>query len=144
MLVFKNAQVFLSFCHAVLLLLDTTVNLVHVLHEKKNLVVTEVVPKFRSNVEWHSKHMFGELIYTCKIGFLAGSNLQVRNKPDIFSGFSQPEHFSSLKPDHLLLNRARFAGDNLCYNLTFLAGLNLQVQTWIKTQVSPDNPILQV
>ena len=51
MLVFKNAQVFLSFCQAVFLLLNTTVNLVHVLHEKKNLVVTEVVPKFRSNVE---------------------------------------------------------------------------------------------
>ena len=86
----------------------------------------------------------GELIYTCKIGFLAGSNLQVRIKPDIFSRFSQPEHFSRFKPDYLLLNRARFSGDNLCYNLTFLAGLNLQVQTWINMQVSPDNPILQV
>ena len=87
---------------------------------------------------------FGELIYTCKIRFLAGSNLQVRIKPDIFSRFSQPEHFSRFKPDHLLLNRARFSGDNLCYNLTFLAGLNLQVQTWINMQVSPENPILQV
>ena len=85
----------------------------------------------------------GELIYTCKIGFLAGSNLQVRIKPDIFSRFSQPEHFSRFKLDHLLLNRARFSGDNLCYKLTFLAGLNLQVQTWITMQVSPDNPILQ-
>ena len=53
MLVFKNAQVFLSFCHAVFLLLDTTVNLIHVLHEKKIVLVTEVVPKFRSNMEWH-------------------------------------------------------------------------------------------
>ena len=26
----------------------------------------------------------------------------------------------------------------------FLAGSNLQVQTWIDMQVSPDNPILQV
>ena len=86
----------------------------------------------------------GELIYTCKIRFLAGSNLQVRIEPDIFSRFSQPEHFSRFKPDHLLLNRARFAGYNLCYKLTFLAGLNLQVQTWINLQVSPDNPILQV
>ena len=85
----------------------------------------------------------GELIYTCKMGFLAGSNLQVRIKPDIFSRFNQPEHFSRFKPDHLLLNRARFSGDNLCYNLTFLAGLNLQVQTWINMQVSPDNLILQ-
>ena len=76
--------------------------------------------------------------------FLAGSNLQVRIKPVIFSRFSQPAHFFRFKPDHLLLNRARFAGDNLCHNLTFLAGLNLQVQTWINMQVSPDNPILQV
>ena len=38
----------------------------------------------------------GELIYTCKIRFLAGSNLQVRIKPDIFSRFSQPEHFLNL------------------------------------------------
>ena len=88
--------------------------------------------------------LLGELIYACKIGFLAGSNLQVRIKPDIFSRFSQPEHFSRFKPANLLLNRARFAGDNLCYNLTFLAGLNLLVQTWINIQVSPDNPILQV
>jgi hypothetical protein len=89
------------------------------------------------------KYTDGELYYTCKIGFLAGSNLQVRIKPDIFSRFSQPEHFSRFKPDHLLLNRARFSGDNLCYNLTCLAGLNLQVQTRINMQVSPDNPILQ-
>ena len=40
MLVFKNAQVFLSFCHAVFLLLDTTVNRVHVLHKKNILIVT--------------------------------------------------------------------------------------------------------
>ena len=86
----------------------------------------------------------GELIYTCKIRFLAGSNLQVRIEPDIFSRFSQPEHFSRFKPDHLLLKRARLPGDNLCYNLTFLAGLNLQDQNWINMQVSPDNPILQV
>ena len=66
----------------------------------------------------------GELIFPCKIGFLAGSNLQVRIKPDIFSRFSQPENFPRFKPDHLLLKRARFSGDNLCYNLTFLAGLN--------------------
>jgi hypothetical protein len=85
----------------------------------------------------------GELIYTCKIGFLAGWNLQVRIKPDIFSRYSQPEHFFRFKSDHLLLNRARFAGDNLFYNLKFLAGLNLQVQTWINMQVSPDNSILQ-
>ena len=74
--------------------------------------------------------------------FLAGSNLQVRIKPVIFSRFSQPAHFFRFKPDHLLLNRARFSGYNLCYNLTFLAGLNLQVQTWINIQVSADNPIL--
>ena len=77
------------------------------------------------------RKLVGELIYTWKIGFLAGLNLQVRIKPDIFSRFSQPEHFPRFKPDHLLLNRARFSGDNLCYYLTFLAGLNLQVQTWI-------------
>ena len=106
--------------------------------------------KIRTNTALSTKnsiviyHTFGELIYTCKIGFLAGSNLQVRIKPDIFSRFSQPEHFSRFKPANLLLNRARFAGNNLCYNLTFLAGLNLQVQTWINIQVSPDNPILQV
>ena len=73
--------------------------------------------------------LFGLLIYACKIAFLAGWNLQVRIKPDIFYRFSQPVHFSRFKPDHLLLNRARFLGDNLSYNLTFLAGLNLQVQT---------------
>ena len=86
---------------------------------------------------------YGELIYTCKIGFLAGLNLKVRIKPDIFSKFSQLVHFSRFTPDHLLQNRARFSGDNLRYNMTFLAGLNLQVQTWINMQVSPDNPILQ-
>ena len=59
----------------------------------------------------------GELIYTCKIGFLAGLNLQVRIKPAFFSRFSQPENFYRFKPDHLLLNRARFSGDNLCYNM---------------------------
>ena len=59
------------------------------------------------------KSTVGELIYTCKIGFSAGSNLHVRIKPDIISRFSQPEHFSRFKPDHLLLNRARFSGDNL-------------------------------
>jgi hypothetical protein len=89
------------------------------------------------------KFSVGELIYTCKIGFLAGSNLQVWIKPDIFSRFSQPKHFFRFTPDILLLNTARFSGDNLCYNLTFLAGLNLQVQTWINMQASPDNPILQ-
>ena len=98
----------------------------------------------------HQSHYYtvGELIYTCKIGFLAGFNLQVRIKPDIFSRFSQPEHFSRFKPANLLLNRARFAGDNLCYKLTFWQvwnyrlGSNLtlftgsvylnifQVQTW--------------
>ena len=95
----------------------------------------------RDALVWQSIIIFGELIYTCKIRFLAGSNLQVRIKPDIISRFSQPEHFSRFKPANLLLNRARFAGDNLCYNITFLAGLNIQVQTWINMQVSPDNPI---
>ena len=88
-------------------------------------------------------NLYGELIYACKIEFLAVSNLQVRIKPAFFSRFSQPGHFFRFKPVHLLLNRARFTGYNLCYYLTFLAGLNLQVQTWINMQVSPDNPILQ-
>ena len=61
----------------------------------------------------NSDQTIGELIYTCKIRFLAGLNLQVWIKPDIFSRLSQPEHFSRFKPDHVLLNRARFSGDNL-------------------------------
>ena len=91
----------------------------------------------------HKKQTFGDLIYACKIRFLSVSNLRLKIKPAFFSRFSQPEHFFRFKPDHLLLNRARFTGYILCYYLTFLAGLNLQVQTWINMQVSPDNPILQ-
>ena len=58
-----------------------------------------------------------------------GSNLS------FFSRFSQPAHFFRFKPDHLLLNRARFSGDNDIF------GRFEQVQTCINMQVSPDNPI---
>ena len=102
-------------------------------------------PKKIRHLLWMApKALLGELIYACKIGFLADLSLQVRVKPDIFYRFSQPENFSRFKPDNILLNRARFSGYNLCYSLTFLAGLNLQVQTWINMQVSPYNPILKV
>ena len=57
--------------------------------------------------------------------FLAGSNLQVRIKPVIFSRFSQPAHFFRFKPDHLLLNRARFSGDNDIFGRFEFTGSNL-------------------
>ena len=72
-----------------------------------------------------NKNLIGDLIYTCKIIL-----------PGISSRFSQPVHFYNLKPDNLLLSTSRFSG----YNLAFLSGSNLQVQTWINIQVSPDNP----
>ena len=82
----------------------------------------------------------GELIYTCKTVLLEsrlGSNLA------FFSGSVNLYIFPGSKPDNLLLNTARFSGYNLGYNLTFLSGSNLQVQTWINIQVSPDNPTFQ-
>ena len=42
-----------------------------------------------NNLKLASWYIFGKLIYTCKIRFLAGSNLQVRIKPDIFPSSNQ-------------------------------------------------------
>ena len=75
---------------------------------------TNIHSKF-SNLKGETQHLGNQSI-PVKSDFLAGSNLQVRIKPDIFSRF---------KPDPFLLNRARFSGDNLCYNRFEFTGSNL-------------------
>ena len=87
-----------------------------------------------------AKYLIFHLMYRiiCKM-----VTIQVRIKPDIFYSFSQPGHFSRFKPDNLLPKTARFSDYNLGYNLTFLLGMNLQVQTQVNIQVSSYNPTLQ-
>ena len=99
---------------------------------------------FLSIQSWISSRMsniFGELIYTCKMVLLKS---RLASNMSFFPGLhSQPVHFSRFKSANLLLSIARFSGYNLGYNQTFLSGSNLQVQTWINIQVSPNNLIFQ-
>ena len=68
------------------------------------------------------EEIVGELIFTCKM-----------IQPGIFSRFSQPLHFSTFKPDNLLLSTASFSG----YNLEKYTGwLNLEkMPGWIILQL---------